>query len=117
MERSKFIQTTLQGTGLAYLSPFKIFAGINGEKHPELKMHKITKVERIKYYFHWPRHVGKNARLGYHGQYKSDEVFKLHTDQGAKGWAIGRNKLSDEEFFQLQGKLVSDLISPEKGYY
>jgi L-alanine-DL-glutamate epimerase-like enolase superfamily enzyme len=115
MERRKFIQSTLQGTVLAYLPPFKIFAGINGEKYPELKKHKITKVERIKYDFHWPRHVGKNSRLDYHGQYKSDEVFKLHTDQGAMGWALGQNRLSDEEFFQLKGKLVSDLISPEKG--
>lgn len=115
MERRNFIQNIGLGTGFAYLSPWNVFAGINGESYPELKKHKITKVERIKYEYHWPRHVGKNARLDNHGQYKTDDIFKLHTDQGAMGWALGRSKLSDEELFQLEGKLVSELISPEKG--
>ncbi len=115
MERRKFIQSTALGTGLACVSPWEIFAGINGEKYPELKRHKITKVERINYEYHWPRHVGKNARKGNHGQYHQSEVFKLYTDQGAMGWALGRDRLSDEELFQLEGKLVSDLISPENG--
>ncbi len=47
MERRKFIQNTALGTGLACLSPFEIFVGINGELYPELEKHKITKVERI----------------------------------------------------------------------
>ena len=115
MERRKFIQSTALGTGLAFVYPWEIFAGINGEKYPELKRHKITKVERINYEYHWPRHVGKNARKGNHGQYHQSEVFKLYTDQGAMGWALGRDRLSDEELFQLEGKLVSDLISPENG--
>jgi len=115
MKRRTFIQSTALGTGFACLSPWNVFAGINGEKYPELKKHKITKVERIKHNYHWPRHVGKNAQKDNHGQYKSDEIFKLHTDQGAMGWALGRNLLSDEEFFQLEGKLVSELISPDKG--
>ena len=115
MNKRDFIRNTALGLGLACLSPLDILAGINGEKHPELKKHKITKVERVKYEFHWPRYVGKNARQAGHGQYKSDEVFKLHTDQGAMGWALGRNRCSDEDLFGLEGKLVSELISPEKG--
>lgn len=115
MQRRKFIQSTALGTSLACLSPFELFAGINGEKYSELKKHKITKVERLKHDYHWPRHVGKNALKNNHGQYKSDEVFKLHTDQGAIGWALGRNQLSNEELFQLEDKLVSELISPENG--
>ena len=31
------------------------------------------------------------------------------------GWALGRNRCSDEDLFGLEGKLVSELISPEKG--
>ncbi|NOR34710.1 MAG: mandelate racemase/muconate lactonizing protein, partial [Bacteroidales bacterium] len=115
MERRKFIQSTALGAGLACVSPWEIFAGINGEKYPELKRHKITKVERINFEYHWPRHVGKNARKGNHGQYHESEVFKLYTNQGAMGWAIGRDRLSDEELYQLEGNLVSDLISPENG--
>jgi len=114
MERRKFIQSTALGAGLACVSPWEIFAGINGEKYPELKRHKITKVERINFEYHWPRHVGKNARKGNHGQYHESEVFKLYTNQGAMGWAIGRDRLSDEGLYQLEGNLVSDLISPER---
>ena len=77
MQRRKFIQTTLLGTGSVYLSASDLFAGVNGEKYPELKKHKITKVERVKYDYHWPRFAGKNARKGNHGQYHTSEAFKL----------------------------------------
>ena len=115
MERRKFIQSTALGAGLTCLSPLDIFAGPNGEKFPELKKHKITKIERVEYDYHWPRHVGKNARRGNHGQYHKSDAFKLYTDKGAMGWALGDRRISDEELFQPQGKLVSELISPEKG--
>jgi D-galactarolactone cycloisomerase len=115
MQRRKFIQSTALGTGFACLSPWNVFAGINGEKYPELKKHKITKVERVQYEYHWPRHVVKNARKGIHGHYHESEVFKLYTDQGAMGWALGSNKIDDQQLHQLEGQLVSELISPEKG--
>ncbi len=123
MQRRQFIQKAAIGTGFACLHASNLscsrasnlFGGVNSEKYPELKKHKITKVERLKYDYHWPRHVGKNARKDNHGQYKTDDIFKLGTDQGAMGWALGRSRLSDEELFQLEGKLVSELISPEKG--
>lgn len=115
MKRRKFIQNTAHVTALASFTPWNVFAGENGEKYPELKKHKITKVERSKHDYHWPRHVGKNARRDNHGQYNTDDIFKLHTDQGAMGWALGRRSFSDEELFQLEGRLVSELISPEKG--
>jgi L-alanine-DL-glutamate epimerase-like enolase superfamily enzyme len=100
---------------LAPYSYIKCFNGINGEKYAELKKNKITKVERLKFNYNWPRHLGKNARKGNHGQYHSDVAFKLYTDQGASGWALGRKNLRDEELFQLKGKVVSELISPELG--
>jgi len=88
---------------------------LNGEKYPELKKHRISKIERVLYDYHWPRHVGKNARKGIHGQYKTSQAFRLFTDQGAMGWALGDSRIDDRELLQLQGKLVSELISPEKG--
>jgi len=115
MQRRQFIQKAAIGTGLACLHASNLFGGVNGEKYPELKKHKITKVERLKHDYHWPRPVGKNAKNDNHGQYKTDDIFKLHTDQGAMGWALGRSKISDEELFQLKGKLISEVISPEKG--
>ena len=116
MKRRSFIRNTLLGS-IIPPNYIKLFSGINGEDYPELKKHRIIRVERVKHSYHWPRHVGKNARKGNHGQYNSDDIFKLFTDQGAIGWALGRNKkdFSDQELNFLQGKLVSELISPEKG--
>tara|TARA_B100001173_G_scaffold310912_1_gene326703 strand:- start:4700 stop:5887 length:1188 start_codon:yes stop_codon:yes gene_type:complete len=114
MRRRNFIRNTLLGSIATYPS-IELFAGINGENYPELKKHKVTKVERLKHSYHWPRHVGKNARKDFHGHFKSEEVFKLHTDQGAMGWALGRTNLNDEKLHFLEGKLVSELISPLKG--
>jgi L-alanine-DL-glutamate epimerase-like enolase superfamily enzyme len=116
VKRRSFIRNTLLGS-IIPPNYIKLFSGINGEDYPELKKHRIIRVERVKHSYHWPRHVGKNARKGNHGQYNSDDIFKLFTDQGAMGWALGRNKkdFSDQELNFLQGKLVSELISPEKG--
>ena len=47
MQRRKFIQTTALGIGFAYLSASKLFGGVNGEKYPELKKHKISKTEQV----------------------------------------------------------------------
>ena len=68
----------------------------------------------LKYEYHWPRHVGKNARRDNHGQYHKSEVLKLTTDQGAIGWALSSHKIKDQ-VNQLEGKFVSELISPENG--
>jgi len=114
MQRRQFIQKAAIGTGFACLYASNLFGGVNGEKYPELKKHKIDKVELVKYNYHWPRHVGKNARRGNHGQYHKSEALKLTTDQGAFGWALSSHKIR-EQLGQLKGKLLSDLISPDKG--
>lgn len=114
MNRRQFLQTTALGTGLACASASKLFAGVNGDKYPELGKHKIEKVELLKYDYHWPRHVGKNARRGVHGQFNKSDALRLFTDQGAMGWGLSSNKIRDQ-INQLEGKFVSDLISPEKG--
>jgi L-alanine-DL-glutamate epimerase-like enolase superfamily enzyme len=114
MQRRKFIQTTVLGIGLSYLPACTFFDGVNGERYPELKKHKIEKAEVLKYKYHWPRHVGKNARKDNHGQYHKSEALKLTTDQGAIGWALSSHRIRDQ-VSQLEGKFVSELISPENG--
>jgi len=114
MQRKQFIKTTVLGTGVACIFPSKLFAGVNGEKYPELKNHKIKKAELVKYNYHWPRFVGKNARKGVHGQFHSYDALKLTTDQGAVGWALSSNKIKGQ-LNQIEGKIVSELISPEYG--
>ena len=114
MKRRNFIKKTIVGTMIPH-EYIKLFSGRNGENFPELKKHKITRAERLKFNYNWPRHVGKNARKGNHGQFHSDEAFKLYTDQGAIGWGLGRKDVRDDELLQLEGKFVSELISPEFG--
>lgn len=115
MKRSDFIQKTLVGAGITMVTPWKVLAGINGEKYPELKEHKVAKIERVEFDYHWPRHVGKNARLGNHGKHHVGLAFRMYTDQGAIGWALGSNKMEDEELTRMVGTSVSDLVSPEEG--
>ena len=114
MQRRKFIQTTALGIGFAYLSASKLFGVVTGEKYPELKKHKIAKAELVAFDFHWPRPVGKNSRKGVHGQFHKNEVLKLTTDQGAVGWGLSSIKIKGQ-VKQLQGKFVSQLVSPENG--
>ena len=114
MKRRNFIKNSLVGSMIPH-EYIKLFSGINGENFPELKKHKITRAERFKFSYNWPRHVGKNARKGNHGQYHSDDAFKLYTDQGATGRGLGRKDLRDDELLKLEGKFVSELISPEFG--
>ena len=40
-----------------------LFSGINGENFPELKKHKISRAERVKFSYNWPRHVGRIANI------------------------------------------------------
>ncbi len=115
MGRRRFIQTATMGMGFACLSPHQVLAGINGERNPQLKKHKITEAEKVDFSYHWPRHVGKNARRDNHGQHHKGVAFRIHTDQGAMGWALGSNRMKDEDLFRLRGKLVSEVISPEHG--
>jgi L-alanine-DL-glutamate epimerase-like enolase superfamily enzyme len=82
--------------------------------HPDLKAHKIRHVEFRRAGFHWPRLVGKNARLDVHGQNHSDQVVRLVTDQGAIGWGLSSGNaeaLADS----IQNKPVAQLIDPGTG--
>ena len=115
MKRRKFIKGTSLATVSTCLSPCEIISGINGEKHPELKKHKIKKIEKVVLTYHWPRHVGKNAIKDNHGQHHKSNAFKVYTDQGATGWALGSNRVEDHDLVKLQGRSVSELISPADG--
>jgi L-alanine-DL-glutamate epimerase-like enolase superfamily enzyme len=87
-------------------------------KNKELSRHVINKVEFGTANFHWPRQVGKNARIGVHGQYKKANYIKLFTNQGAMGWGMVPHVEKDEEdalkSFVL-GKTVNQFIIPSEG--
>lgn len=80
----------------------------------ELDNHKIDTLELAEVNYHWPRFVGKNGRIDFHGQFHKCTVLKLYTNQGAMGW--GLSETSAEKLFPLmQNRKVSELINPGKG--
>jgi L-alanine-DL-glutamate epimerase-like enolase superfamily enzyme len=102
--------TILAGTGL--------LSSCSGDKTTrELQKHTIDRVEFGSAGYHWPRHVGKNARIGVHGQYHTARYVKLYTDQGASGWGLGSAREEDREALQesMLGKTVDALIDPSLG--
>jgi D-galactarolactone cycloisomerase len=116
MKRKKFLKRTALAAAGIFLMRDQIIraAGINGELYPELKKHKISKAELVEIKFHWPRLVGKNARLDVHGQYHTTTVLKLNTNLGSTGFGLCRSRVKDQ-LSTLIGKSVSELISPDTG--
>ena len=82
-----------------------------------LKNHRITGYELKRARLHWPRLVGKNARLDVHGNGPTENVVVFETSNGATGWGqIGwspddTRRVCDE----VVGKTVADVLSPATG--
>lgn len=116
MKRSTFLKLSGRAAvGVGLLGPSRIFASHhNRERFPELEKHKIEKWETKEVDFHWPRFVGKNGRIDFHGQHKQCTVLKLYTDQGAVGWGL-TNKDAEKLCPPMIGKSVAELIVPGKG--
>jgi L-alanine-DL-glutamate epimerase-like enolase superfamily enzyme len=75
--------------------------------------HRIAAVRTHSIRSRYPRTVGKNARLGSHGDGPTSQVRELVTDQGAAGWGISWTK--PEATTDLVGRSVADLIDPGSG--
>ena len=60
-----------------------------------------------------PRVVGRNARLDTHGQYASDSIALLRTDDGLEGWGWSRANRQDAE--RILGKRLNELFDPIAG--
>lgn len=78
-----------------------------------LAEHRIAAVRTHRIRSRYPRTVGKNARLGSHGDGPTTQVRELVTDRGAVGWGISWTK--EEETPNLVGRRVSELIDPAHG--
>ncbi|MDC6365878.1 MULTISPECIES: enolase C-terminal domain-like protein [Flavobacteriaceae] len=114
MKRRKFIQnTTLGSTGLLF-SGVPLFTTSCKSSKDELSLHTIDKVELAEVHYEWPRLVGKNGVSDVHGQKQRRPILKIYTDQGAMGWGI-TNWDVKKELDILNGKKLSELISPESG--
>jgi D-galactarolactone cycloisomerase len=118
MKRRDFIIKTGALSGGAYLAGSGLLASCAGQsKNKELTKHTIDKVEFGSANFHWPRLVGKNGRIGVHGQNHKANYVKLFTDQGAMGWGMGSARESEREALinSILGKTVDQLIIPSEG--
>ena len=95
-----------------YASPANQFSGM--QAYSELDKHKIERCELVEIDYHWPRFVGKNGRIDFHGQNHKCTVLKIYTDQGAMGWGLSGNRAKGLFHF-IENKKVSELINPKLG--
>lgn len=109
MNRRRFLHTTTAATASAAWS--------SSARGTPLAGHKITSVESARVRQPWPRLVGKNSRLDVHGRGWDAGVLVLRTDQGACGWGMLRGGPKEAKACKerIEGKDVSDLISPATG--
>lgn len=80
----------------------------------DLSSHRIASIERADLPSRYPRTVGKNARLGSHGNGPTSQYATIRTDQGAIGWALSRSSDASHDD-SLVGMTVADLFTPETG--
>lgn len=80
----------------------------------ELVSHRIAEVEVAELPSRYPRTVGKNSRLGTHGDGPVARYAVIRTDQGATGWGLLRRGTSPQ-FDDLVGVSLADLFAPETG--
>ncbi|GAB3839422.1 mandelate racemase/muconate lactonizing enzyme family protein [Kribbella italica] len=76
-----------------------------------LDSHFISRVERSTIRSRYPRTIGRNARLGSHGDGGVDDVVILHTDTGKSGWGLAAGPVPDD----VVGRSVGELIDPATG--
>lgn len=78
-----------------------------------LAEHRIARVDRLELQQRYPRRIGRNARLRDHGTGPAFPAVVLTTDQGARGWGVGRP--DDALTKALVGQSVDALIDPARG--
>ena len=75
----------------------------------------IIGVELAELPTHYPRTVGRNARLGSHGDGGSSTVAILSTDSRQTGWGLVEGSVSPTMINEVIGSPLSDLIDPATG--
>lgn len=73
----------------------------------------LRSVDRHRLRTRYPRTVGRNARLGVHGDGPTTDVLVLRTDDDRVGWGLLEGPAGDVS--KLVGRRVSDLIDPASG--
>ena len=76
-----------------------------------LDHHFVRRVEHSTIQSRYPRTIGRNARLGSHGNGGVDDVVILHTDTGKTGWGLAAGPVPED----VVGRSVGELIDPATG--
>lgn len=76
-----------------------------------LDHHLVRRVEQSTIQSRYPRTIGRNARLGSHGDGGVDDIVILHTDTGKSGWGLRSGAVPDD----VVGRSVAELIDPATG--
>jgi D-galactarolactone cycloisomerase len=114
MNRRHFIAlSSLAAIGL----PFARLQAAEAASEGPLARHKISALETRSVPLPWPRRLGRNAKLGVHGNGPTPTVAMLKTDQDAMGWGeVGGNAKAVEELrARVVGKSVAELFDPSHG--
>ena len=75
---------------------------------PNLHGEKIVRIEKVVMKFKRPRLIGRNARIGVHGDMVTDPVVRIHTSSGAIG--VGWSRLGREKAEALVSKSIGDVF-------
>lgn len=78
-----------------------------------LARHHIASVEQAEITCAYPRTVGRNARLGNHGDGGKDAITVIRTDSGRTGWGLTAGRVVDPE--TVIGRPMDELIDPASG--
>ncbi|OXU14688.1 mandelate racemase/muconate lactonizing enzyme family protein [Sedimentisphaera salicampi] len=116
MKRREFLQASAAAAAaLGYSNPAS--ANEPAEISQALSDHKISSIQYDRVRLKYPRHVGRNSRLGHHGNGPTVSICKIRTDKGAEGWGTfyaGRDR-AEILNNSLKGLKISDLITPASG--
>lgn len=78
-----------------------------------LAAHRIDRVEPFPVVTRYPRTVGRNARLGWHGDGPTSTAVVVRTGAGAAGWGLVAGRLEDPD--RLVGRRLDEVFDPTIG--
>ena len=113
MNRRRFLAVTSAAAALPLVGLRRVAFPTAGP----LAGHRLAALETKSVSLRWPRLVGKNAKLGVHGNGPTATAVLLKTDQGAVGWAElpGGPKKADDLRPILLGRSMAELLDPASG--
>lgn len=114
MERRQFLQRTAAAFAAA---PLSRLCGADQIGSGPLAGHRLAVIETEAVPLLWPRHVGRNAKRGQHGNGPAVTVVIAKTDQGAVGWGELIGPTGELEALRpvVMGRTVDELFAPDRG--